>query len=60
MAMRMDSVPPDVSTPQASGPPLNRFTTICTISASILRAIGNTSGCSVLAMAKRLYAAEAE
>lgn len=43
-AMRMLSVPPMVLTPAAPGGALNRLSTMATISASILRTPGKTSG----------------
>lgn len=40
----MDSVPPEVTEPQDSGPPLNREQHILTISASIFRMPGKVPG----------------
>ena len=55
-AMRMDSVPPLVVTPAAPDGALNMSKTIATISASIFRTPGKTSGCIGLATLNLLNA----
>lgn len=56
-AITMDSVPPDVIVPAPSGL-LYNLRHIDTISASIFRIAGNTSGCSGLETAYRSHAAK--
>ena len=54
-ANRMDSVPPEVTAPHDSGPPLKRLQQIRTISASIFRIPGNASGWSGFVQAAMPY-----
>ena len=55
IARLMLSVPPDVTTPHASSPPLNMSTVMATISDSILRTPGKTPGCSGFVHANMPY-----